>query len=57
MFVSAKGGSKKSRFDRYVDRNSVLIISHITYRDCCMHTFSNNLSQTNLAITERILAR
>ena len=50
-------GSKKSRFDRYVVRNSVLIISHITYRDCCMHTFSNNLSQTNLAITERILAR
>ena len=48
--------SKKSRFDSCGVRNSVLIISHITYRDCCVHTFSNNLSQTNLAITERILA-
>ena len=29
--------SKKSRFDTYSVRNSVLIISHITFRDCRMH--------------------
>ena len=49
--------SKKSRFDSYGVRNSVLIICHITYWDCCIHTCSNDLSQTNLAKTERILAR
>ena len=29
----------KSRFDSYSVRNSVLIISHITFRDCHVHTF------------------
>ena len=32
-------GSKKSRFDSYSVRNSVLIISHITFRDCRVHIF------------------
>ena len=36
-FVSAKGNV----------RDSVLIISHITFRDCCVPIFSNNLSQNN----------
>ena len=31
--------SKKSKFDSYSVRNSVLIISHITFRDCRMHIF------------------
>ena len=36
--------SNKSRFDSYSVRNSVLIISHITFRDCRVHIFSDNLS-------------
>ena len=31
--------SNKSRFDSYSVRNSVLIISHITFRDCRVHIF------------------
>ena len=38
--------SEKSRFiDSYSFRNSVLIISHITFRDCRVHIFSDNLSR------------
>ena len=36
--------SNKSRFDSYSVRNSVLIISHITFRDCRAHIFPDNLS-------------
>ena len=36
--------SNKSTFDSYSVRNSVLIISHITFRDCRVHMFSDNLS-------------
>ena len=39
--------SNKSRFDSYSVRNSVLIISHITFRDCQVHTFSDNLSRNS----------
>ena len=31
--------SKQSRFDSYSVRNSALIISHITFRDCGMQIF------------------
>ena len=31
--------SSNSRFDSYNVRNSVLIISHITFRDCREHIF------------------
>ena len=31
--------SNKSRFDSYIVRNSVLLISHITFRDCRVHIF------------------
>ena len=31
--------SNKSRFDSYSVRNRVLIISHITFRYCCVHMF------------------
>ena len=37
--------SNKSRFNSYSVRNSVLIISHITFRDCRVHIFSDNLSR------------
>ena len=36
--------SNKSRFDSYSVRKSVLIISHITFRDCRVHIFSDILS-------------
>ena len=36
--------SNKSRFDCYSFRKSALIISHITFRDCRAHSFSENLS-------------
>ena len=39
--------SSKSRFDSSSFRNSVLIISHITFRDCRMHFFSDNLSRNS----------
>ena len=44
--------SNKSRFDSYKVRNSVLIISHITFRDCRVHNFSDNLSR-NSCIPQR----
>ena len=31
--------SNKSMFDSFSVRNSVLIISHITFRDCRVHIF------------------
>ena len=39
--------SSKSRFDSYSVRDSVLNISHITFRDCRVHTFSDNLSRNS----------
>ena len=39
--------SSKSRFDSYSVRNSVLIISHITFRDCRVHIFSDILSRNS----------
>ena len=39
--------SNKSRFDSYSVRKSVLIISHITFRDCRVHIFSDNLSRNS----------
>ena len=40
--------SNKSRFDSHSVRNSVLIISHITFpRDCRVHILSNNLSRNS----------
>ena len=32
--------SNNSRFDGYSARNSVLNISHVTFRDCRLHIFS-----------------
>ena len=46
--------SSKSSFDRYSVRNSVLCISHITFRDCRVHIFNNNRSR-NSCIRPRLL--
>ena len=37
----------KSRFDSYKVRNSVLIISHISFRDCRVRIFCDNLSRNS----------
>ena len=42
--------SNKSRFDSYSVRNSVLGISHITFRDCHVHIFSDNLSRNSCIV-------
>ena len=42
--------SNKSMFDSYSVRNSILIISHVTLRDCRAHIFSDNLSQNSCNI-------
>ena len=47
MFVSAKGKQKKNRSDGYSVRNRVLIISHITFQDCLVLFFSDNLSRNS----------
>ena len=39
--------SNKSRFDSYSVRNIVLCISHITFRDCRVHIFSDNLPRSS----------
>ena len=46
--------SSKSRFDNYSVRNSVLIISHITFRDCRVHIFSDNLSRNSCIPTSSL---
>ena len=45
MFASCMKGKQKSLVDSDSVRNSVLIISHITFRDCRVHIFSDNLSR------------
>ena len=37
----------KSRFDSYSVRNSVLNISHITFRDCRVPILTDNLSRNS----------
>ena len=39
--------SNKSRFDSYQVRNSVLIISHTTFRDCRVHIIFDYLSRNS----------
>ena len=43
--------SSKSIFNSYNDRNSVLIVSHITLWDCHVYSFSDNLSQNSCKLT------
>ena len=44
--------SNKSRFDSYSVRNSALIISHVTFRDCRLHIFSHNFSRNSCICVE-----
>jgi len=46
--------SNKSRFDSYSVRNSELIVSQITFRDCRVHIFSDNFPR-NGCINESYL--
>ena len=39
--------SNKRRFDSYSVWNSVLIVSHITFRDRRVHIFADNLSRNS----------
>ena len=39
--------SKKRMFDGYIVRNGILIISHITFHDCHVHIFTDNLSRNS----------
>ena len=51
-------GSNKNKFDSYSVRNSVLNISHITFRDCRVHIFSDNLSRNScIQIQPRLKAK
>ena len=43
-------GSNKSSFDSFIVRNSVMIISHITFRGCRVHVFSNNLYRNSCTV-------
>ena len=49
--------SNKSRFDSYSVRKSALLISHITFRDCRMHSFSDNLSRNGCIKMRLSIAR
>ena len=44
--------SNKRRFDSYSVRNSVLIIFLITFRDCRVHIFADNLSRNSCIWTQ-----
>ena len=47
--------SNKNRFDSYSVRNSVLIISHITFRDCRVHIFPDKLyTETSFTRVQQI---
>ena len=43
--------SNKNRLDSYGVRNSVLIISHITFRDCRVHFFPTTFLEIHLCTT------
>ena len=42
--------SDHRRFNSHSVRNSVLIISHITFQDCRVHIFSDNLSRNSCTL-------
>ena len=48
--------SNKSRFDSCSARNSVLIIFHITFRDCRLHIFSDNLFRNSCVLKTKTAA-
>ena len=55
VFLRVLKESNNRRFDSYSVRNSLLIISHITFRDCRVHIFSDNLSRNSCKKNRPIL--
>ena len=51
MFAIVLKESGKSWFESYSVRNSVLIISHITFRDCRVYSFSRSKPKQLLTIS------
>ena len=49
--------SNKRSFDSYSVSNSVLIISHITFRDCRVHIFADNLSRNSCMLCYSLAER
>ena len=47
--------SHKNRFDSYSVRNSELIVSHITFRNCRVHNFSKNLPRNSCISVFRVV--
>ena len=47
--------SHKDRFDSYSVRNSELIVSHITFRNCRVHNFSDNLRRNSCISVFRVV--
>ena len=47
--------SNESRFESYSVRNSELIVSHITFRDCRVRIFSDNLSRNSCILLSQRL--
>ena len=47
LFLRVLKESNKSTFESYSVRNGVLIVSHITFRYCGVHIFSDNLSRNS----------
>ena len=43
--------SNKSRFNSYSVRNSVLLISHITFRDCRVHIFPTTFLEIVVSVS------
>ena len=42
--------SKRSRLDSWSVRNSILIISHITFRDCRVHIFPTTFLEIAVSV-------
>ena len=47
--------SHNNRFDSYSVRNSELIVSHITFRNCRVHNFSSNLPRNSCNSVFRVV--
>ena len=51
VFLRVLKESNKGRFDSYSARNGVLIISHITFRDCCVNIFPTTFLEIALYLS------
>ena len=51
VFLRVLKESNKGRFDSYSARNGVLIISHITFRDCYVNIFPTTFLEIALYLS------